>query len=362
MKKRFVFLPLVIVVAVSLLFVGCGVNTSSSTSTSASSSTPSTTKVIELKYNSWSPQATELSQAELQGFKMIEEKSKGRIKITPYFDQTLLKTADSYKGLASGVADISKYSVGTTPGVQDLDYVFNLINVGLPNVEKTSKLYRQLLNKFPEIQQENEKKGVRWIDVTATPPTQLHLTKNQVKVPQDLKGKTIITSNAMLTELISSYGGAAVKLGPPDWYTSLQKGIAEGQITFYPAVTQYKTSELFKYHTHIGDGGLGINVFGYMINLKTWKSLPPDLQQIVTDGFVWIDDASIKMNQDLVDSALNDGKKAGQIFYECTPEEINKWAEAAKPVNAKWIKDTEAKGLPAQKIYDGLQQLIKDNK
>lgn len=359
MKKRLALLTFSTVLIGSIFLGGCG---STKTSTTPTASAPAPEKVFELKFNDWGPPGLGLGKVEQDGLRRIEQKSNGRIKITEYFSGTLIKVNDTYKGVASGIADLSIYVVGVTPGVQDLNYIFNIPAIGLPNNLKTTAIYRELLEKFPEIQQENEKSGTRWVSIAGMPPNNLHTTKKQVKVPKDLKGTTMLANGAQMGALMTSNGGTALSLGPMDWYTSLQKGLGEGIFSHYPAMDGFKLMELAKYHTEVGEGGLGSTGFGYIVNLKTWNSLPPDLQQIIVEGFDWINDEAMKMNIALIEKAKSEGKAAGQIFYQSTPEEINLWEQAIKPVNDKWVKETEAKGLPAQKVYDGLLQLIKDNK
>jgi hypothetical protein len=43
-----------------------------------------------------------------------------------------------------------------------------------------------------------------------------------------------------------------------------------------------------------------------------------------------------------------------------TPEEMQLWRQAVKPVHQKWIADNEAKGLPAKAIYQEAKRLIKE--
>ncbi|MCR4443356.1 MAG: TRAP transporter substrate-binding protein DctP [Peptococcaceae bacterium] len=356
MKKLLVLLTsaCVLVLISSMFVAGC------SSKTGNQPSTPDTAKVYELKFSSWNPEGGLLAKVETEGMKRIEENSKGRIKITPYYSGTLLKNVDTYKGVATGVADIGYYTVGVTPGVQELNYIFNLPMPGLPDVVKTTNVYRELLKKFPELQQENEKNGVRWLSLTAMPHTYVHTTKKQIKVPADLKGKVIIAEGEQLCSVVTSNGGSAMSgVGGGDWYNTLQKGVADGILTHYVAINTFKTHEVFKYHTEMGEGGLGSIAMGYLINLKTWNSLPADLQQIIVEGFDWA--GMERAKQYLVEEGQYKEleKGMGQIIYKTTPEETALWEKTLEPINEKWISGVEAKGLPARKVYNGLQELLK---
>jgi len=42
-----------------------------------------------------------------------------------------------------------------------------------------------------------------------------------------------------------------------------------------------------------------------------------------------------------------------------TPEEMELWHAAARPVNEKWVTDMESKGLPGRKVYNEARRLAK---
>jgi len=317
---------------------------------------------IELKYNDWSPPGIYISQLAQEAAKRIEERTGGRVKVTCYFSETLLKFGDAYKGTAAGTADISQYSLGVTPGVHQLNWVFALPIVGLPDLATTHQIYRELLARYPELQAECEKTGTRWLNLRPLPATQIHTTKAKVVTPADLKGKKLITLAGHATGwLVNSLGGAAVEVGPGDWYTSLERGLAEGLVVHWAAVHDFKLTELFKYHTHIGPGGLGMPGQGFIVNLKTWNSLPRDVQEIILEAYNWVHDEAVKYDQDLITKAAKEAQQAGHEVIELTPDQLQEWAQAVQPYIDKWIADTEAKGLPARRVYEGLQELIKQH-
>ena len=58
-------------------------------------------------------------------------------------------------------------------------------------------------------------------------------------------------------------------------------------------------------------------------------------------------------------SAINDAKAAGHTFIQLTPEEIEPWADLAKPLHDKWIADNEALGFPAKTMYEAMLKIVK---
>jgi hypothetical protein len=57
--------------------------------------------------------------------------------------------------------------------------------------------------------------------------------------------------------------------------------------------------------------------------------------------------------------AISGAKEKGHTFIELSPNELQQWADTMKPINDIWIKETEARGLPAKKAFDDLLTLFK---
>lgn len=314
-------------------------------------------KVIELKYNDFNPGGMQLTLLADKAAKMVGEKTNGRVKVTPYYGQTLLKYPETFKGVSTGVADITFYLVGGTPGVHQLNEIFNLPFLGFKSVEDTARAYKELLAKFPELQAENEKLGVRWLSLRPMRPFHLHMTNKAIRVPDDIKGQKVL-AEGHFAQAVGAVGGVAMNMAPTDWYTSLQKGVVSGHFTHWIIPMEFKTGELQKYHTVFGTGGAGTIAVGYLINLEVWKKLSPEDQKMLQEIYTWLADETVKLDAELEKKAIEQAKKEGHTIIELTPEEVQLWAEkAGKPAIEKWIKDCEAKGVDGKKIYEAARQM-----
>ena len=373
MKKRLYFLPIIIVMFLSLVFTGCGSKKDESTKPAmkgnqtaqeASKPEPKPQEVIELKFNDWNPSSVITAKLEQQAIKMIEEKTNGRIKITPYFAQSLLAFPDTYRGLMTGMADISVYAIDVAPGAHALNRIFNLpFDTEAPDTLKMVKINQELLKKFPELQEENIKTGTKWIAIGAQAGNHMHTTKKLGRVPTDFKGvKMTVGSNpAEEVAMMNSVGAALIPSNPASTYENLQKGLTEAYLFHFPAVEAYKVDELLKNHTMIGQGGIAALSWGYMVNLKSWNRISPEDQKIIQDVFIWVTEELAKDNMESQKNVIEKTKAQGHTYINLTKEEQQKWYDLAKPEIQKWVKDTEAKGLPAEKIINLRQQLMNEN-
>jgi TRAP-type C4-dicarboxylate transport system substrate-binding protein len=311
-------------------------------------------KVIELKFNDWGPPGIGIGKLHQQAAKMIEERTNGKVKVNCYFSQSLLKYMETFRGVSSDITDISLY---VAMPIHEVNRILGMAFTGLPGMLKSSKIFEEMLQKYPEFNQEFEKNGVKWIAIRSMPPTQLHLVKEPATLPQDLKGMRVI-GDPYMADAYKKVGAAVVQLGPPDWYSSLERGVAQAQMVHYAASYEFKIQELFKYHTHFGEGAGGATPIGFVVNLKKWNTLSPDIQKVITDTYDWVNEESLKWDVGIVNEAVESAKKDGHIITELNPSEVQAWLDWAKPSNDKLLDQIESKGWPARRLYDGMQQLI----
>jgi len=149
--------------------------------------------------------------------------------------------------------------------------------------------------------------------------------KKKVEKPEDFKKLKIgtVTAARALTE---GWGAAVVNLQMVDYYTAMERntvdGVASSTLTNWvsagcQAVTKYLALP----------GYFQSSVF-VMMNLNTWKKLPPDLQQVVTEAMIH----SEKYNEDL---NAEDTAKALQKVKDAKVEVYN-----VPPDTAKWMIET----------------------
>jgi TRAP-type C4-dicarboxylate transport system substrate-binding protein len=286
---------------------------------------------------------------------MLEQRSGGRVKIQMYWNESLVKTADEVRAVQEGIADIIVY---WTTAMDPLNMFIRLPFMGWPSMEVANDIYSKVCDKFPELGKELEGMGVHLLWHSAMPGSMLNTTKKQVIVPADLNGMKIMGNADIYSAPFSSVGAAIVYKGPPDWYTSLDRGLVEGQIGHFPGIYTAKTMELFKYHTMFIGGG-DINMALAFINVKKWNSLPNDIKQIIESIAPYEEAQTMAIDEGLITEATKWAYDNRHIFYYSTPAEMQQWFNLGKSVHDKWIADNTARGMPAQAIYDETLRLIK---
>jgi len=347
MKKKSLFIACLVTIIALLLLGACA----------APEPTPAPTEVIRLKYSDHTPEQADVSQRSKRAMEMIEEQSGGRVEITCYFGGSLLQMGEAYRGAQTGVADICFYVSGTNPGLHELNDVSRLPFIGWPSMEAGTYMLKELWAKFPQLGEEFE--GLKPLALSMTPPFQILTTKTPVHVPAEMEGMKIMASGTWV-EVLQTTGAVAVQLMAPDWYTSLDRGLAEGHIMPVVGAQIFGTLELFKYCTYFGEGGASMGSMMLLMNLDTWNSLPPDIQKIVEDATDWWVEEALKADIEQMRLADDAARELGITFVNVTPEEMQLWFDAAQPTHEDWIAKNEAKGLPAREIYEEARRLIEE--
>jgi len=123
--------------------------------TPAPAPAPSPEKVWELRLASVNPVTMSFHSAGTQPWcDMVEEATKGRVKITVFPSQTLCKVEDSWTAVNTGVADITFHVTGYYPGMFPLSDIVALPFLGPAPALENSQIFWRVSEEFPEIQAE----------------------------------------------------------------------------------------------------------------------------------------------------------------------------------------------------------------
>ena len=310
-------------------------------------------KPIDLKFSSWvSAVHGHHTGVMVPWARMIEEKSKGRLKVTIYPGSTLGKPADHFDMVKDGIADMGFTTPGYTPGRFPL-----IAATELPLLFKSSQGGSLAVMSIFDKYFKAEFKDVKVLWFWVHPPGHFHFARKPVHKLEDLAGLKIRAATPMLTTMVKTLGAIPVSIPAPDTYTALERGTVDGTIFPWEAISSFKLAEVLRHHAAIG---LYVAPLFTMMNQRKYDSLPPDLRKVIDDlsgtwgaefnGKVW--DQNELVGIDAI-------KKAGATIYTVPPEERQRWAAKLKPVEEEWVKSMETRGLPARQLLVDLREAIK---
>ena len=205
----------------------------------------------------------------------VDAATNGRVKITSYPGETLLKAADVYNGVVEGVADIGLSCFSYTRGRFPVLEAFELPGITYNNSKAASSVAWEGIKELNPA----EVQDTTLMMVIATGPGDL-FTKTPVRTLEDLQGMEIRATGLSATT-ITLLGGTPVGMSQADAYEALQKGIVKGNLSpvevlkgwKHAEVTDYLTLTPFLYNT----------LFFVTFNTGKWNSMPEDLRRTVTE-------------------------------------------------------------------------------
>jgi TRAP-type C4-dicarboxylate transport system substrate-binding protein len=92
------------------------------------------------------------------------------------------------------------------------------------------------------------------------------------------------------------------------------------------------------------------------MNLDAWKSLPKDIQDKLMSVSAAAGERAGRVYDDAEAKAFVEWEKVGVQIYTPPSAEVALWKKAVDPVWNDWIKQNEAKGLPAKKVADEVRK------
>lgn len=283
--------------------------------------------------------------------KMIEEKTQGKVKVTPYYAGALAPPPESFNSIVSGVADMGEGIAYATPGRFPLTEIVMLPELGLESSKDCSAALWKAFKKYPEIAAEYT--GVKMLWLHVTPAVKLITRDKPVRSLEDLKGMKVRVSGATAAKMGKALGFTPVSMGMGDLYLGMEKGVLDGVALPTEILVSRRIAEVAKYVTDID---LGHDTFFVVINMDTWKRLPKDIQKVLEDlSGDWAVDFTGKAWDKFDGEAKKKVMAQGIEFITLDPKEKARWKKLLAPIKDEYAAELDGKGLPGTKILKDLQ-------
>ncbi len=285
--------------------------------------------------------------------KMIEERTHGKVKITPYYSGALAPPPQTFNSIVSGVADIGEGIAYATPGRFPLTETIMLPELGLETSLSCSRALWHLYKKFPEVRAEYS--GVKMLWLHVTPAVKLITRTRPVYSLKDLKGLKIRVSGATAVKMGKALGFTPVSMPMGDLYLGLEKGVIDGVALPNEILISRRIGEVTKFVTDID---LGHDTFFVVMNEQTWNRLPKDVQKVFEDlSGDWAVDFTGKAWDRFDKEAKEKVKQRGIKYITIDPAEKARWKKLLAPIKDEYAAELDAKGLPGTKVLRELEKL-----
>jgi TRAP-type C4-dicarboxylate transport system substrate-binding protein len=347
-------------VCMALLLAGLALTMST---TQAAAQTKADVKPVELSLALMIPPThTRWTGSMAPWVKMVEERTGGKVKIVPYFAETLAKGAEIYAAVSQGLADMGEVSTSHAPGQFRLTDFFSLPGLEIPNSVVSSRLHWHLIETVPEFAAQYAATKV----ITAYSHgggANVVMSREPIHTLEDLKGKKInVYGGSIGVDTAQVLGFTPMHMNIPDAYMSVEKGVLDGVISSVSLIASRKFGEIMKYYT--SGPSFGGAPFVIVMNRDKWNKLPPDIQKAFDEvgGMSGAELFGKGMIQDEEDGRAEGINKYGCKFYKLPPDELARWANRLGSVQEDWVKDMEKKGLAAQKVMAEYRRFVENAK
>lgn len=294
--------------------------------------------------------------------KAVEEDSGGRIKIEIYPSMSLGGTPPQLvRQVRDGVVDIIWTVNGYTPGVFPRTEVFELPGVFNGNITAANLAMRELFNEFLL----DEYAGLKVIVLHVHGGQGIQTKDKLVRSPADMAGLKMRVPTRTGAWIIEALGANPVRTSVGDIPQAFSTGLIDGAFIPWEIIPVFKIDQLTKYQIEGPDHQrFGTTTFQISMNLSSYNSLPDDLKAV-------IDNNSGEAYAKLVGEAWRNSEEGGIRFaltdpddsdpnelITLTPEEMQAFQDALKPVDQRWIDAVTDVGIDGQALYDAAKAAV----
>ena len=357
--KRIILITLSVLLVSAIAFGGCG---------KPAEETPTTPTTPEVQPIEWTlvsfmpPFDVFATEAEAWG-KRLEEATGGRMKVTFYWAESLVKVTGLLDSVSAGTADMAIHPLAPWPERLSLAWVGGLPGI-FQSPTQSGLANLALLNKYKEMRDQFLPAKVVWVNSPG--PFEL-ASKREVKTMEDLKNLKI--STGLKFELLSyeALGASPISVHPTEAYQALETGVIEASCLDFNGIFIWKLNEVTKYR--VGNTLGMMTIMLTVANSESYNKLPADVKQAfdsVTDPVAQttaVNEAFEKFWADSVAGINEYDKKVGNPgIYYLPAAEHERWVNTVQPVNDVWVQENEAKGYPATAMLDDLIALAEQYK
>lgn len=386
--KKVIFIALVTIIVSGLLLAGCGEKTTAPTTSATTTATtttshptatttaptatttapvttttaPATTGVADtgqtwnLKFSYHTPPQASLVSTYLTPWTAaIEKATNGRVKITHYPSETLVKAKDQYDGLVSGLSDIALVDPAETPG-RFTESEFDTLPFIFPDGGTAAKTYWDILQKYCV---NTDYKETQLVAVAVIGQSNYAGNKPAQDVT-DFRGMRVRSSGTTESWTVAALGAVPVEISTADITTSMERGLIDGTFLSWSYILSSGVKDVSKYRTECN---MYNRVFGLFFNKKVWNSFPPSIQSAIMGvsgqaASATYSIANVNAGAGAKNAIAGSDRGAGKpAIYTLTDAQLSAWKAAVAPVWDKWVASLDAKKLPGQAIMDDIKLL-----
>ena len=303
---------------------------------------------FDLKLSSWVPPSHGMHPALNQWLESLSKASGGTLSGKLFPAQQLGKAEDHYDMARDGIAEFSYISVGYQPGrlpIAEGGNLFFLFN----DADAGSRAYDAWYRKYAA----QEMKDVKYCFGFVHDPGTI-FSKKPIRVPADLKGMKVRSSNSQTSDLLTDLGGVNVRVAAPEARAALESGVAEAIMFPWKSILLFGIDKVVNHATEMN---LYATSFAILMHKGTYDKMSVGQKKIVDEhcsnqwagivGKTW-GDYEAAGRKELA-------AKAGFTVIKPTDAELGEWKKAGEAVKVRWTDAVKKAGVDPAAAYGELE-------
>lgn len=286
---------------------------------------------IVIKFSHVVEENTPKGIAALEFKRLVEERTRGKVKVQVYPNATLYKDKEELEALQLGAVHMLAPSLAKFGqlGLRD----FELFD--LPYIFPNNNVLKEVTNGAvgQSLLAQLEDKGILGLAYWDN-GFKVFSANREIIRPVDLTGLRLrIQPSRVLEAQAQELGAIPIPLAFSDVYSALDSGLVDG--TENPPSNLY-SKNMHKVQTHVATTYHGYLGYAVIVNRKFWLSLPTDLrstlEKCIRDATTRNNQEAEKLNSDALAKVKED---PNTVVYDLSPAQRKEWRQALAPVQRK---------------------------
>jgi TRAP-type C4-dicarboxylate transport system substrate-binding protein len=259
--------------------------------------------------------------------RVMEEKYGIKVDIQIHHSGSFGSSVDNVDAAINGTVDLAADSQQNFSTFSNA-FAWACLPYVIKNVESAEKLLESPLMKELKERIERELKGAIMYTIRRDGGYRiLWNNERELRVPEDLRGMKIRATNSPVSlALKKAWGASPVPISFSEVYTSVEQGLVKGIHTQAMWFAPFSFYEVMKYGTEVqAIYAMAIHI----VNGKTWKSWPKDIQDAFMDAARETTKQTNKQDEEEEVRLKKLCQEKGVKIYMPTSDEYNKWRSKA---------------------------------
>lgn len=287
----------------------------------------------------------------------VTERTGKKVAFEYYPAEQLGKAKDLLSLTNSGVADIGYVAPGFVGDKMPLSVVGELpLPTSSASACPLTMAYWKIARPGGVLdQKEFAPNGVRMLFNIVLPPYQL-VNKTRFSTLKDIAGMKIRTSGAPKEFALRKLGAVPIQMPTPELNEAMSRGTVDGALLPIGSVPSYGLDLIAKYFT-FGEN-FGSFVATYVISERKWKTLPSEVQKVMTD----MGEELSRRGCEMADRQENDNVKklqlAGVTLVKLPDADAPAMREIQRSVGKDWAEGLDRRGKAGTEILNAFNAAL----